>query len=535
MKSASLQTSVYRALIPIAVLTLAGCGGGGGGGGGFFLPATASSVTLSGSATFDSVPNETGALVYPATTSKPIRGATVEVVSGSTVVASTATDSNGAYSVVVPSNTSLIVRVKAQMSQSGTGPSWDVTVRDNTQSDAIYAMETPMFLSGAAAALTRDIHAPSGWGGSSYSASRVAGPFALLDTVYMAQAKVLSVAPSTTFPPLRVFWSENNVPGGNNPAAGQIGTTFFSNGSAGRAIYVLGKEGVDTDEYDSSVVAHEWGHYYQSAFSRDDSPGGGHSMTDLLDRRVAFSEGWGNAWSGIALGRSNYTDSVGAGQASGSNVNLAAGLASGAGWYREASIHSILWNLNSQIGFKAIHDTMTGSFKSGIAVTSIHPFAAAFYAAAPANASNLSALLSGQAISPAADPFGGSETNNGDVSTALPMYRQATPGAANSACVIDQAGTGNKLGNYAYLRFTVPAAGNYTIAVTGASATDPDFVVYHGGQIAAADGLGSSESAVVALPAGESVLVITDFNNTSQSTAASPSAQTPTCFTVTIQ
>ncbi|WP_256330154.1 hypothetical protein [Variovorax sp. YR216] len=519
----------------VALVLLGGCGGGGGGGGGVFLPTAVSSVTLSGTATYDSVPNETGALVYAATTSKPIRGAAVDVLSGLTLVASTTTDANGAYSVTVPPSTGLIVRVKAQMSQSGAGPSWDVTVRDNTNSNAIYAMETPAFSSGIAASLTRDIHAPSGWGGSSYGSARVAGPFALLDTVYTAQAKVLSVAPSTAFPSLRVFWSVNNVPGGSNPAVGQIGTTFFSNASDGRAIYVLGKEGVDTDEYDASVIAHEWGHYYQSAFSRDDSPGGSHSMNDLLDRRVAFSEGWGNAWSGIALERSNYTDSVGAGQASGSNVNLAAGFSSGAGWYREASIHSILWNLNSQIGFKAIHNTMTGSFKSGTAVTSIHPFAAAFYAVAPANASNLNALLSGQSISPVADPFGGSETNSGGVSTALPMYNQATPGASNSACVINQAGTGNKLGNFAYLRFTVPTGGNYTIAVTGTSATDPDFVVYHGGQIAASDGLGSSETAVVALPAGESVLVITDFNNTSQSTAASPSAQTPTCFTVTIQ
>ena len=74
---------------------------------------------------------------------------------------------------------------------------------------------------------------------------------------------------------------------------------------------MLGKENVDTDEYDASVIAHEWGHYYQSAFSRDDSPGGAHSGGDRLDRRVAFSEGWGNAWSGIALARSNYTDSSG--------------------------------------------------------------------------------------------------------------------------------------------------------------------------------------------------------------------------------
>ena len=40
----------------------------------------------------------------------------------------------------------------------------------------------------------------------------------VLDTIYAAQAKVLSVAPSTAFPPLRVFWSVNNVPASGNPA-----------------------------------------------------------------------------------------------------------------------------------------------------------------------------------------------------------------------------------------------------------------------------------------------------------------------------
>lgn len=525
----------WRGLALSAALALVGgCGGGGGGGGGISavpspaagVPAAAS-VTLSGVATYDSIPNTTGALAYAASSAKPIRGAVIEILnSASTVIASTSTDANGAYSVSVPSGTSLIVRVRAQMSQVGAGASWDVSVRDNTQSNAIYAMETPTFSSGTTASLSRDIHAPSGWGGSSYSGTRVAAPFAALDTIYAAQAKVLSVAPNTAFPALRVFWSANNVPATGNPALGQIGTTFFSNGSAGRAIYVLGKENVDTDEYDSSVIAHEWGHYYQSAFSRDDSPGGSHAITDSLDRRVAFSEGWGNAWSGIALGRSNYTDSVGPGQAQGSNVDLRTGVDSNPGWFREASIQSIIWNLNGQVGFKAIHDTMTGPFKNGLPVTSVHPFAVAFSSAAPGSASNLATLLAGQSISAASDPFGGSETNNGGVAVALPMYQRATPGAVNSACVSNQAGSGNKLGSYVYLRFTVPSAGNYTVTVAGTStAVDPDFAVYNGGQIAEADGLGQSETAAVSLPAGESILVINDFNNSSAST----------CFNVTIQ
>ncbi|MGJ7510311.1 hypothetical protein [Variovorax sp. GT1P44] len=531
-----IRTWLLRGMASVVLALLGACGGGGGGGGGAALfggavTPSATTVALNGVATYDSIPNPAGALIYSASTPKPVRGAIVEVVDGnSAILTTTTTDASGAYSATVPANTSVVVRVKAQMVQSGSGATWDVTVRDNTQSNAIYAMETASFSTGAAAS-TRNVHAPSGWGGTNYTSTRVAAPFAVLDAVYAAQAKVLSVAPATVFPALRLFWSANNVPATGNPALGQIGTTFFSNDDGTSAIYVLGKEDVDTDEYDASVIAHEWGHYYQSAFSRDDSPGGSHSMADSLDRRVAFSEGWGNAWSGIALARTNYTDAVGGGQAQGSNVDLSAGASPNPGWYREASIHSILWKLNSIVGFKPIHDTLTSSaFKSGIAVTSIHPFTAAFDAVAPTSASTLAGLLSAQNISAAAnDPFGTLETNDGGISgtaSTLPMYRTATVGGGvTSACVSNQAGPVNKLASYVYLKFTAPMARNYTITVVGPSGSDPDFVVYSGRQVAEADAFGTTETSAVSLPAGESVLVINDFNN---STAA-------TCFNVTIQ
>jgi len=271
----------------IATSALVACGGGGGGGNNVAaLPAllalgsgaATGPITLSGVVTYDAVPNTTGALAYGSVVAKPVRGAVVEIVdAASIVVATTSTDDSGAYSASVPGNSQLLVRVRAQATRSGSGPSWDVTVRDNTQSDAIYSVESALFNSGTAAG-TRNVHAPSGWGGNSYTSARAAAPFALLDTIYTAQAKVLAAAPAAAFPPLRVFWSVNNLPARGSRELGQIGTTSFvlSSGSASatRSIYVLGKEDVDTDEYDATVIAHEWGHYYQSAFSRDDSPGG---------------------------------------------------------------------------------------------------------------------------------------------------------------------------------------------------------------------------------------------------------------------
>jgi len=161
-----------------ALLTACGGGGGGGGGGGIpLLPLIPTApVALSGTATYESVPNPSGRLVYADTTVKPVRGAFVEVLDAASgnQLATTATDENGAYSVNVQGNTNVIVRVRAQLTRTGALPTWDVTVRDNTQSSAIYSMQSSVFSTGSAA-LTRDLRAASGWGGSSYTVSACRG------------------------------------------------------------------------------------------------------------------------------------------------------------------------------------------------------------------------------------------------------------------------------------------------------------------------------------------------------------------------
>lgn len=531
---------ISRACLVAAMAVLAACGGGGGGGTAAVATADASTdgkVVVQGVATFDSVPNAaSGRLDYAGTTAKPIRGAVVEFVQADgQVLVSGATGDDGSYALSVPVNTLVTLRVRAQLSRSGT-PNWDVTVRDNTAADSpLYAIASPEFSSGGSATLQRNIHAPSGWGTTSYTAERAAGPFAVLDTIYTNIAKVVSADPAASFPALRVFWSVNNTNAFGNRASGQIGTTFFTtSGSGERAIYVLGKADVDTDEYDVSVVSHEWGHYYQSVFSRDDSRGGSHSGSDRLDRRLAFSEGWGNAWSGIALGRSTYADSLDVAQASGGVLDLSVGPASNPGWFREFSIQSIFWNLERAAGFGAIHNAMTGPFKTGLAVTSIHPFAVAFANAAPSQTGTLVSLLTGQSISTSTtDSFGGSESNDGGIDEATPLYL-SYPSSPTSMCVTNEAGSGNKLGHFAYLRFTLASAGTHQINVTALSprGTNPSFEIYRGGWIGASNkAVADVEDATLNLPAGESILVLEDAN-----APALPSSGTVTqsCFTVTI-
>src|SRR5262249_44816052 len=126
-------------------------------------PPLGSDVTLSGNVTFDLVPTaniaEVWQLDYPSTQSAPARGVTIEIINGSSVVATTTTDYAGAYSVSVASNENVFVRARAEMNRSGS-PGWSVAVTDNTQSDGLFVLDSDTFLLGADGA-TRDLHAAS--------------------------------------------------------------------------------------------------------------------------------------------------------------------------------------------------------------------------------------------------------------------------------------------------------------------------------------------------------------------------------------
>lgn len=505
-------------------------------------------VTLTGKVTYDSVPNTNGPLDYAGMVAKPVRAASLDVVDdkGASLARAT-TGEDGTYTVVVPAGTMLKVRVEARLFRSGRAPSWDVTVRDNTRENALHTLDSKTFASGTVA-LKQDLHADSGWDSKAvnpfepgflqlpvplgaYTATRAAAPFAVMDTVYTAMQKVQSAAPATKFPALKVFWSPNNRPAKGVKADGEIEISHFVQTLDGPALYILGKEDVDTDEFDSSVIVHEWGHYYQAVFSRDDSPGGLHAGVDRLDRRVAFSEGWGNGWSGIVLGRSNYADSSTPGQAQGVNLDLSQGPTDDPGWYREFTVQSILWNLNAQVGFKPIHDALTSErFKTRAALTSIHSFVDAFNAVAPASMQALAALLRPQGISDASDnPFGLLETNAGTppVANALPMHIEAQVGVAKATCVSNEAGTRNKLGNFSYFHFTAPQSRNYPLVLLPSTeGTSMDISVFRGGALPQFTMGAPGESSIpnVALTAGaDYIAAVRDLNGT------------PACFSLTIQ
>jgi hypothetical protein len=504
----------------------------------------ASLVNLSGTATFASVPNNTatGALNYAGIVTKPVRGATVQAIAGNcTVVASGTTSDQGAYTLQVPANTYVFVRLRAELVNT-TGPAkWRVAVKDNTAGEALWVVDGAGASSGNATS-TRTINAGSGWNGvSSYTGPRGAGAFAILDTVYSSMKVVTQAQPAAQFPNLTMYWSPNNKPARGNLAAGEIGTSFFAtgviNGVLERAIFILGAQNSDTDEYDSAVVAHEYGHYLQSAFSTNDSLGGAHGPGDKLDMTVAFSEGWGYAWAGMARGTFINTDSYGAAQSQGVVTNLrTVPTNANRGWYWEDSIQALLYQLYESQGFAPIWAALTGPMKNTQdAVASIFSFASAVRDAGNAAVTNaMNTLLTAQNIfaGTGANQWGNNETNNGGDASNLPIYSTLAFNTPTPVCFINTNvrttdTSPNKLGAVKYLRINLSAtqAGIRTITASFPVGRDVDFEVFQNRQtVASADSTDpTSEVTSVSLASGEVVIRVLDFVTTN-----------PTCATLTI-
>jgi hypothetical protein len=117
----------------------------------------------------------------------------------------------------------------------------------------------------------------------------------------------------TVAPKVQIYWTK-----GFNP------NVYFGNKFSGLSFYlpsfqrlfILG--GIsgdiynsDTDHFDSSIILHEYGHFLEDVFTVTDSPGGPHSANEMIDPRLAWSEGWGNFIQAAIRDEAHYRDSEG--------------------------------------------------------------------------------------------------------------------------------------------------------------------------------------------------------------------------------
>ena len=572
---------------------LSGCGGGGDGG--TAPPPPSGNITVSGTVTFDRptyTVNDT--LNFTNTERLPVRGATVEILRASdqAILATTTTDgTTGQYSASI-ANVAFIVRVKAQLRKAGTG-GYDFEVRNNTSGNALYTLDSAT-ISPTSSNPRVDLNAPTGWVNGSYVSTRAAAPFAILDMLWEARLLLQAAETALTLPALDVHWSTLNhsdlcEPGPGLPpqpdaTTGALGTTFYlggtipaagSCGSTPPGIYVLGDASGgfddDPDEFDSSVIAHELGHYYLDAFSRDESMGGPHYLDSRHDLRLAFSEGWGNAFQGFVLDSPMYRDTFGATGSVGFAFDMENDTdpySVATGFFAEASIHEFLWDAydgtgeagdQMNLGFAAIHAVMRQDLPATAAMASVFPFATGLETRNPAQQVAIRSRLSAEGINGTGD-FAVGQTlpgHNDLVPVFVPVVTLGAPVQVISTNRFADTGDAlyqsyNRLGGRRYLTFDLPVGGGLRITAQGPAAdpftgagSDPDFLLYRDGVDQCVnygsgcsgidDSLGSGleEASYFGLPAGRYVLEVAECSYLGE-LCRSPLFGTNTAITVTV-
>lgn len=492
---------------------------GGGGGGGAAPPASGTSPrTVTGTVTYDFVPaiydvsSQAGSLNFAGATQKPVRNGIVVVMNGSTTVATGNTDASGHYSLTFTPPAGATLQVVALASSSA--PS--IVVQDNTASGAAWGISATL---GSGSAV--DLHATHGWTGSAYSAaSRLAAPFAVLDSMYTASRAFLAVRPSVAFPALKVNWSPNNAPQTGDKATGQIGTSHFS--PAENQIYILGKEGADTDEFDSHVIVHEWAHYFEKNLSRSDNPGGSHSGGDILDPRLAFGEGYGNALAAMLLPESLYVDTVWSGgslRAFGFDAEAAPSPTDDPqpGAFSEYTVMRLLYDLfdsgtnepfdQVSSGLGVIYDVLTGPEKTTDALTTIASFITGLKAQPGVNAAAVDALLAHYQIGPITSQWGDGDPGLVD------MYTQVASVPYSVNIQFDGSYESNK---WQQNQYYVGTGNGSPITVKTTCAQDVDIKVYRSGTLVASalTTSGNETLSFNSLASVKYVVVITGFGTT---------------------
>ncbi len=491
------------------------------------VPPPTGALPLSGKISYDFVPStynessRTGRLDFAQTTPRPVRGATLRVMQGTNVLASTTTDNNGNYSLqYTPSGSAALQLVV--VAESINPP---IKVADNTDQNLIWAMAGAL----DGVSTSKNLHAGSGWNGTNYvDANRTAAPFAILDSMYTA-SKAFSSVRAVSFPAFTAFWSPQNTSQSGDVKQGLIGTSYFS--PSENAVYILGKEGVDTDEFDNHVIVHEWAHYFQDNLSRSDSPGGKHGGGDVLDPRLSFGEGSASAIAAMVLNDPLYVDTLW--QTPTTPVAMATNAETAPpstddphpGVLSENSVIRLLYDLfdsvstpgstnesfdQVSVGLGTIFDVFAGPLKTTDAMVTVGSFIAGLKQQSGVSSSLVDTLLANYLVGPITDQWGTGDT------TMREMYTDVTAFPQTKTIALSGGPESNTWNQNQYYVFT----GNGRQVTVAATSTNDDvgIAVYQAGaKLAEADRwLTGTETLQLATQSGKKyVLVLTGYRTTS--------------------
>lgn len=539
-------------------------------------------ITLSGRLEYQFVPVHDSCelgLDYSSTQLRPIRGATVQLIDAASggLIDSEVSSETGEYSFELNRERQVFVRVRAELKQADS-PGWDVEVRDNTSNTQSALANRPLYVLDSApvdveiGGQSLNLIAATGWDGSRYAQARAAAPFAILDAIYTGMSLVLSADPDALFPPLDVFWSVNNATTTGNVANGAIGTSYYQPDID--SLFLLGKANDDTEEFDDHVILHEWGHYFEDNFSRTDSTGGPHNLSNRLDMRLAFGEGWATALSGMALDDPLYCDTAGIDQSNGFKIDIENDVFGTRGWFNETSVASMMYDLwdsgtrdddGGSLGFTPIYDIFVDKQLNTSAFTSVFSFMTELKADNPDEQVFVGQLMLEHNIS-GSDIYGSGEINDSQdfasPEDVLPVYTEiVADGIPIQICSnkqFDPSRDGNKLSVHRYLKLSLAAPGGYRIEVatvnpdssppegfdcTSADSNDPElrkhsdpdfYLVRRGQRVLEGDSCeANSEIASGSLSAGDYVIDLLEFRYADKLTPSEYPGRT--CFDISVQ
>lgn len=244
-------------------------------------------VALSGTVRYENrIYNETGEGNPEASEYLPVRFVKVQVFDADTKTAlgpqtGTNTDDDGNYSITFKPPASKKVYITCSAKGDG---NYNISIgKDATNIQSVHSIDSKIEdISGDSVAINLDITEASGSGGA----------FNIFDQLVKGADVVNDL--SGTYPPsVTVYW-EKGVGGGSYFDAFDLNI----NGSE-----------IDPDEYDDSVILHEYGHFLAKKYSFDKSLGGNHHSDDTnQDPRLSWSEGWANFFSSLVRRSPFYID-----------------------------------------------------------------------------------------------------------------------------------------------------------------------------------------------------------------------------------
>ena len=448
-------------------------------------------IKVTGTISYDNVEVSSQGYDYAHITQNPVRGASINLIDEEgNIVSSTHTDENGVYEIHAPNAARYSVELVAELGSDQTQPNY-ISVRDNfTASDKVRNPEltevysfTLLPIQTVSASLTNiDFNAALNWDSSSntYDSGRTAPIFVLLDQAYDMQTFLRNWKSDYEFAPLYIFWNENNVAVNGVWWNGEIKKSHVS-GHNPSSLMVASDDEVNIDEYDRTIIAHELGHYVLSNLSRDETLGGEHSLQSAMDERQSFAEGFASYFSWLLTGSEELIDSEGLSN----GVTFVANIFDNPidefdkGWFYEDVNSDVLKNVtlgNSNFGLNAkgysfVFNVIAENMKSSDALISIHSFLGNSIKRDPNLQNSLSDFAASKGIT-SVDEWGQGEiysvldylSINNLEHTYLPLYRDMAVGIPIDVCLNDVvAGSGNRLGVFAYLKLDILDGGDYLV------------------------------------------------------------------------